>query len=82
MPDTLVRSASATIDRPTADIVGLDALSVDTDLPPVDDEFTLDVAVLVTATAVRRGDCPTNDGCGSSCATDNSACTSIVDDPA
>jgi FxLD family lantipeptide len=82
MHDTLVRSGTATIDRPTVDIAGLDALSVDADPAPVGDEFTLDVAVLVTATAVRRGDCPTNDGCGSSCATDNSACTSFVEDPA
>lgn len=47
-----------------------------------DDEFTLDVRVVVTTDALRRGDCPTNDGCGNTCQNNASACNSYTDDPA
>ncbi|MYV98364.1 FxLD family lanthipeptide [Streptomyces sp. SID3343] len=50
--------------------------------PGTEDEFTLDVRVVVTENIRRRGDCPTNDGCGNTCQGDASACNSFVDDPA
>lgn len=46
----------------------------------VDDEFALDVRVLV-AHAPVMGDCPTDDGCGNTCAGNDSACNSFADDP-
>lgn len=55
------------------------ALADDTDF---DDEFSLDVRVVVAASPMRRGDCPTDDGCGTTCSTNNSACSSFTDDPA
>jgi FxLD family lantipeptide len=49
------------------------------DRPATDeDDFALDVRVLVAYAPASRGDCPTNDGCGSTCATSASACNSSV----
>lgn len=45
-----------------------------------DDEFALDVRVVV-AYGPTMGDCPTDDGCGSTCQGDASACGSFADDP-
>ncbi|MGH3852522.1 MAG: FxLD family lanthipeptide [Pseudonocardiaceae bacterium] len=45
-----------------------------------DDEFTLDVRVVV-AYGLVMGDCPTDDGCGNTCQDDDSSCNSFVDDP-
>jgi FxLD family lantipeptide len=45
----------------------------------LDDDFALDVRVLVTYAPASRSDCPTDDGCGSTCA---SACSSSYDIPA
>ncbi|MBE1579529.1 FxLD family lantipeptide [Amycolatopsis marina] len=45
-----------------------------------DDEFALDVRVVV-AYAPVMGDCPTDDGCGNTCAGNDSACNSFADDP-
>ena len=44
-----------------------------------EDDFTLDVRVIVAYATASRGNCPTDDGCGSTCA---SACTSNYDIPA
>jgi FxLD family lantipeptide len=50
------------------------------DRPAADeDDFTLDVRVLVGYAPASRSDCPTDDGCGSTCA---SACSSNYDIPA
>ncbi|HEX7658263.1 MAG TPA: FxLD family lanthipeptide [Pseudonocardiaceae bacterium] len=45
-----------------------------------DDEFTLDVRVLVGYGLVM-GDCPTDDGCGNTCQEDASSCGSMADNP-
>lgn len=56
--------ATALAERPVAD----------------DDEFALDVRVVV-AYSPLRGDCPTDDGCGNTCAGSDSSCNSSPDDP-
>lgn len=48
--------------------------------PPEQDEFALDVR-LVVAYGPTLGDCPTDDGCGNTCAGDASACNSMAYDP-
>lgn len=45
-----------------------------------DDDFALDVRIVV-AYGPAMGDCPTDDGCGNTCAGDASACNSFADDP-
>jgi len=45
-----------------------------------DDEFALDVRVVVAYGPVM-GDCPTDDGCGNTCAGNDSSCNSFADDP-
>ncbi|GAB3449150.1 FxLD family lanthipeptide [Actinophytocola sediminis] len=47
---------------------------------PEIDEFALDVRVVVAYGPVM-GDCPTDDGCGNTCAGDASACNSFADAP-
>jgi FxLD family lantipeptide len=47
-----------------------------------EDDFALDVRVVVGYVSASRGDCPTDDGCGVTCATDASACNSNYDIPA
>ncbi len=51
--------------------------------PEVDglDEFTLDVRVVVAAHPHGKLMCSTGDGCGSTCATGASACSSFIEDP-
>jgi FxLD family lantipeptide len=52
-----------------------------TERPAADeDEFALDVRVVVAYGPVM-GDCPTDDGCGNTCAGDASSCNSSADDP-
>jgi FxLD family lantipeptide len=46
-----------------------------------DDDFVLDVRVVVAFASPGRGDCPTDDGCGNTCATNASSCTSSFDIP-
>jgi FxLD family lantipeptide len=46
------------------------------------DDFTLDVRVVVAYASASRGECPTDDGCGVTCATDASACNSSYSIPA
>ncbi|SES45447.1 FxLD family lantipeptide [Actinokineospora terrae] len=65
-------SATALEERPAAFMLGR--------LPAEDDEFALDVRVVV-AYAPVMGDCPTDDGCGNTCAGNDSACNSFADDP-
>lgn len=43
-----------------------------------DDDFDLDVRVVVAYASPGRGDCPTNDGCGNTCSTNDSSCSSMV----
>jgi FxLD family lantipeptide len=53
--------------------------------PPVafeDDDFALDVRVVVAYAPPGRGDCDTSDGCGNTCATNDSSCTSQLQLPA
>lgn len=47
-----------------------------------DDDFTLDVRVVVAFSSASRGNCPTDDGCGNTCATNDSSCNSSFDIPA
>jgi FxLD family lantipeptide len=47
-----------------------------------DDDFALDVRVVVAYASPGRGDCPTDDGCGNTCATSASSCTSSLSLPA
>ncbi|MEU1900634.1 FxLD family lanthipeptide [Nocardiopsis dassonvillei] len=48
---------------------------------PADDEFTLDVRVVVAAHPNGKLQCNTNDGCGNTCQNNASACNSYVGDP-
>lgn len=41
-----------------------------------DDDFTLDVRVLVSYAPASMGDCPTDDGCGNTCSGNDSSCSS------
>lgn len=47
-----------------------------------DDEFALDVRVVVAAHPNGKLMCSTGDGCGQTCSQGASACNSFVDDPA
>lgn len=47
--------------------------------PPADDDFTLDVRVLVSYAPASRGNCPTDDGCGNTCSGNDSSCSSDID---
>ncbi|AEW92912.1 MULTISPECIES: FxLD family lanthipeptide [Streptomycetaceae] len=50
---------------------------------PADDDFTLDVRIVVaTGPMAGYADCPTDDGCGNTCANGASACDSYIGDPA
>lgn len=46
-----------------------------------DDEFALDVRVVVALAPVGLAFCATNDGCGNTCSGSDSSCNSFVDDP-
>ncbi|ADP84915.1 FxLD family lanthipeptide [Frankia sp. AgB1.9] len=48
------------------------------DRPVDEDEFTLDVRVILSARSPLSGDCPTNDGCGETCKDGASACQSVA----
>ncbi|MFI0155792.1 FxLD family lanthipeptide [Streptomyces lydicus] len=50
--------------------------------PAEDDEFALNVRVVVAAHPNGKLMCSTNDGCGNTCANGASACNSFVEDPA
>ncbi|MGC5361978.1 FxLD family lanthipeptide [Streptomyces sp. DT24] len=49
---------------------------------PDDDFAPLDVKVVIAEHAYGKLMCSTGDGCGSTCATNSSACNSFVEDPA
>ena len=70
MPDSRVpASATALAEPPEVDSL-LD-----------DDEFTLDVRVVVATYPNGKFLCPTNDGCGQTCQQGASACSSSLHDP-
>ena len=46
-----------------------------------DDEFSLDVRIVVTSRTGGKPVCPTNDGCGQTCQNGASACNSFIEDP-
>lgn len=48
----------------------------------LEDEFALDVRVVVAAHPNGKLMCTTGDGCGQTCSQGASACNSFVDDPA
>lgn len=49
----------------------------------LDDDFApLDVQIVIAEHAYGKLMCSTGDGCGSTCATNSSACNSFVEDPA
>lgn len=66
MPDSRLADSAARL----AGLPGTDDL---------DDEFTLDVRIVVAA---GPNECPTDDGCGQTCEDGASACDSFIDDPA
>lgn len=49
--------------------------------PVEEDEFDLDVRVLIAYAPAARGNCPTDDGCGNTCSGNDSTCNSTFDDP-
>lgn len=49
---------------------------------PDEDEFALDVRVVVAAHPNGKLMCSTGDGCGQTCSQGASACNSFADDPA
>ncbi|MCX4633652.1 FxLD family lanthipeptide [Streptomyces platensis] len=52
-------------------------------LADLDDDFApLDVKVVIAEHPYGKLMCSTGDGCGSTCATNSSACNSFVEDPA
>ena len=46
-----------------------------------DDDFSLDLGVLVAMTPDGFRDCSTDDGCGNTCSGSDSSCNSFTDDP-
>lgn len=51
-------------------------------LDAFEDEFTLDVRVVIAEHPTGKFTCATSDGCGNTCANGASACNSYTDDPA
>ncbi|MEO3861337.1 FxLD family lanthipeptide [Acrocarpospora sp. B8E8] len=45
-----------------------------------DDEFALDVRVVVAYAPATHTPCPTDDGCGNTCSGNDSSCNSALDD--
>jgi FxLD family lantipeptide len=62
----------------------LDPASALAEPPPdaLEDEFTLDVRVVIAEHPTGKFTCATSDGCGNTCANGASACNSYTDDPA
>lgn len=46
-----------------------------------DEDFELDVRVVVAFAPASHADCPTDDGCGNTCGGNASSCNSAPDDP-
>lgn len=68
----MTNPATTVLDRPVAP---------DAQFPLDDDDFALDVRVVVTYSSASRGTCPTDDGCGNTCATNDSSCGSSFEMP-
>ncbi|MET9439400.1 FxLD family lanthipeptide [Streptomyces sp. NPDC006610] len=47
-----------------------------------DDEFDLDVQVVISETGLAAFNCATSDGCGDTCANGASSCVSSIEDAA
>ncbi|MFI1013044.1 FxLD family lanthipeptide [Streptomyces sp. NPDC020965] len=45
-----------------------------------DDDFQLDIRVVVAESPVYNFNCPTSDGCGNTCANGASSCVSSIED--
>jgi FxLD family lantipeptide len=68
MPETILEAgATALAERP--------------DLSAHEDEFTLDVRVVVGVAPIGHVACNTDDNCGNTCAGSASSCNSFTDDP-
>ncbi|MFW5421057.1 FxLD family lanthipeptide [Nocardiopsis sp. CNT-189] len=55
--------------------------AADTGPSELDEDFELDVRVVLTTHPSGKLACTTNDGCGSTCQNGASACNSFVGDP-
>ena len=63
----------------------LDSVATSGELPVEDlteDDFQLDVRIAVSDSPVYNFNCPTSDGCGSTCANGASSCASTIEDAA
>ncbi|EMF02401.1 FxLD family lanthipeptide [Streptomyces mobaraensis NBRC 13819 = DSM 40847] len=63
----------------------LDSVTAPIGLPAgdlTDEEFQLEVRVVVAESPVYNFDCPTSDGCGNTCANGASSCVSTIEDAA
>ncbi|WP_030894155.1 FxLD family lanthipeptide [Streptomyces sp. NRRL F-5053] len=63
----------------------LDSVTTPAELPVedlADDDFQLDVRVVVSHSPVYNFNCPTSDGCGNTCANGASSCASTIEDAA
>lgn len=47
-----------------------------------EDDFALDVRVVVSYSSASSSRCPTDDGCGNTCSTNDSSCNSSFEMPA
>ncbi|MFD3514887.1 FxLD family lanthipeptide [Streptomyces sp. NPDC058657] len=47
-----------------------------------DEDFQLDVQIVISESPVYAFNCPTSDGCGDTCANGASACVSSIEDAA
>ncbi|WP_432012707.1 FxLD family lanthipeptide [Streptomyces cucumeris] len=60
----------------------LDIMTGAADTGLTDDEFDLDVQVVISETGAAAFNCPTSDGCGDTCANGASSCVSSIEDAA
>ncbi|OIJ97767.1 lantibiotic precursor [Streptomyces sp. MUSC 14] len=60
----------------------LDAMAGPAGADLADDEFELDVQVVISETHFAAFNCPTSDGCGDTCANGASSCVSSIEDAA
>ncbi|MER5301327.1 FxLD family lanthipeptide [Streptomyces lasiicapitis] len=60
----------------------LDTIPGPTNTVLADDEFDLDVQVVISETGLSAFNCPTSDGCGDTCQNGASSCVSSVEDAA
>ncbi|MBT2412073.1 FxLD family lanthipeptide [Streptomyces sp. ISL-12] len=62
----------------TAAVLDTSAPAPETGL--TDDDFDLDVQVVISETGFGAFNCPTSDGCGDTCANGASSCVSSIED--